>query len=135
MSLSVNYLAVVAAGIAAVVIGFLYYGPPRLGYSGMRILGLTPPPPGAPPAPTGAAMGVIVGLVNAWGVAVLALNLGAATLADGVVLGVFIWFAFSATFTTAQVAFEGRSWNLWLLNNVHNVIVQVVIAAIVTVWR
>jgi len=33
------------------------------------------------------------------------------------------------------VAFEGRSWNTWLISGVHDLLIQVVMAAIVTVWR
>src|SRR5438270_516835 len=76
------------------------------------------------PAPTGMAAGVIASLLNAWVLAVLALNLGGTTIADGAMLGLICWLGFMATITAAEVAFLKQSWGLWVLNNIHNVIVQ-----------
>ena len=67
--------------------------------------------------------------------AVLALNLGGATIADGAMLGLICWLGFMATITAAEVAFLKQSWGLWVLNNIHNVVVQIVMGAIVTAWR
>ena len=77
----------------------------------------------------------MVSLVNAWVLALLAVNLGASSLTDAVMLGVLVWLGFMATLSGAQVAFQGRPWNAWLITNAHDVVVQVVIGAIVTLWR
>ena len=77
----------------------------------------------------------MVSLVNAWVLALMSLNLGASSLSDGIVLGVLVWLGFMATLSGAQVAFQGRPWNAWLLTNVHDVVVQVVMAVILTLWR
>ena len=50
-------------------------------------------------------------------------------------LGVLVWLGFMATLTAAEIAFEKKPWGLWLLNNGHNVLVQVFMAVIVTLWR
>ncbi|TMC01306.1 MAG: DUF1761 domain-containing protein [Chloroflexi bacterium] len=92
VNFAVNYLAVIVAAVAAVVIG-------------------------------------------AWVLALLSLNLGAASITDGIMLGVVAWLGFMATLSGAQVAFQGRPWNAWLITNVHDVVIQVVMAAIVTLWR
>ena len=73
--------------------------------------------------------------MNAWVLALMSLNLGASSLSDGIVLGVLVWLGFMATLSGAQVAFQGRPWNAWLLTNVHDVVVQVVMAVILTLWR
>ncbi len=65
----------------------------------------------------------------------LAATIGAKTVGDGITLGVLAWLGFLATLTAAQGIFEKRPWNLWLLNNAHNVIVQAVMGAIVAAWR
>ena len=129
----VNYLAVIVAALAAVVIGILYYGVAGLGDRLAKLNGMAPR--SGPPSPTQFAIGILVGLVNAWVLALLSLNLGASSIADAIVLGALVWIGFGATFKAAQVAFEGRSWNTWVLTGVHDVIVQIVVAAIVTVWR
>src|SRR5438477_9404664 len=58
----INYLAIIVAAIAAVVIGALYYGLLGFGDRQSRMLGATP----ARPGPMQLATGLIVGLVNAW---------------------------------------------------------------------
>lgn len=130
----VNYLAVVVAAVVAIVIGFAWYSPRVFGTRWLGFLGTTQAQLGNPGA-TGMAVGVIASLVNAWVLALLSLNLGGKTITDGIMLGVLAWLGFMATITAAEISFEKRPWGLWLLNNAHNVIVQVVMAAIVTLWR
>jgi len=134
VNFGVNYLAVVVAAIVALVIGFVWYSPRVFGNRWMAYLGTTQAQLGNP-GPTGMAVGVVASLINAWVIALLALNLGGKTLTDGVLLGILVWLGFMATITAAQISFEKKPWGLWILNNAHNVIVQVIMSAIVTVWR
>ncbi len=133
VNFGVNYLAVVVATIAAVLIGIVSFGVAGFGERLARLSGMRPRT--GPPSPTQFAVGIVVGLVNAWVLALLALNLGGASIADGILLGALVWIGFGATLKAAQVAFEGRSWNTWLISGVHDLLIQVVMAAIVTVWR
>ena len=132
VNFAVNYLAVVVAAAAAVAIGIVYYGLAGLGDRLARLMGSTPV---GRPGPAQLVIGVVVSLVNAWVLALLSLNLGAASITDGIMLGVLAWLGFMATLSGAQVAFQGRPWNAWLITNVHDVVIQVVMAAIVTLWR
>jgi len=132
VNFAVNYLAVIVAAIAAVVIGIVYYGLAGLGDRLARLMGSTPV---GRPGPAQLVIGVVVALVNAWVLALLSLNLGAASITDGIMLGVVAWLGFMATLSGAQVAFQGRPWNAWLITNVHDVVIQVLMATIVTLWR
>lgn len=134
VNLGVNYLAVIVAAIVALVIGFIWYSPRVFGNRWMAYLGTTQAQLGNP-GPMGMAVGVVASLLNAWVLAVLSLNLGGKTLTDGILLGALAWLGFMATITAAQVSFEKKSWGLWILNNAHNLLVQVIMAAIVTAWR
>jgi len=134
VNFGVNYLAVIVAAVVAIVIGFAYYAPQAMGNRWMSYLGTTRAQLGNP-APSGMAAGVIASLLNAWVLAVLALNLGGTTIADGAMLGLICWLGFMATITAAEIAFLKQSWGLWVLNNIHNVIVQIVMGAIVTAWK
>jgi hypothetical protein len=133
INFGVSYLAVVVAAIAAVLIGIVYYGIAGFGDRLARLNGTTPRT--GPPSPAQFAIGIVVSLVNAWVLALLSLNLGGASIADGILLGALAWLGFEATLKAAQVVFEGRSWNTWLIAGVHDLLIQVVMAAIVTVWR
>jgi uncharacterized protein DUF1761 len=133
ISFAVNYLAVIVAAVAAVVIGILYYGVAGFGDRLARANGMAPRT--GPPAPTQLVIGIVVALLNAWVLGLVSLNLGGASIADGLLLGALVWLGFQATLKAAQVAFEGRSWNGWLIAGAHDLLIQVVMAAIVTVWR
>ena len=134
VNFGVNYLAVVVATVVALVIGFIWYSPRVFGNRWMAYLGTTQAQLGNP-GPTGMLVGVVASLINAWVLAVLALNLGGKSVTDGILLGVLAWLGFMATITAAQISFEKKSWGLWVLNNAHNLLVQVIMAAIVTAWR
>jgi len=129
VNFGVNYLAVVA-----LVIGFIWYSPAVFGKRWMAYLGTTQAQLGNP-GPTGMAVGIVASLVNAWVLAVLSLNLGGKSITDGIMLGALAWLGFMATITAAQISFEKKPWGLWILNNAHNLLVQVLMAAIVTIWR
>jgi len=134
VNFGVNYLAIVVAAVVALVIGFIWYSPPVFGNRWMAYLGTTQAQLGNP-GPTGMAVGVVASLVNAWVLALLSLNLGGKSITDGVMLGALAWLGFMATITAAQISFEKKPWGLWILNNAHNLLVQVLMAAIVTIWR
>src|SRR3954468_6743680 len=98
VSFGVNYLAVLLAAVLAMIIGFAYYSPRGMGARWMAYLGTTPAQLGNP-EPAGMAAGVVASLVNAWVLAVLALNLGATGVGAAVILGVLCWLGFMATIT------------------------------------
>jgi len=133
INFGVNYLAVIVAAIAAVLVGIVYYGLAGFGERLARINRQTPR--SGPPSPKELAIGVVVALLNAGVLAVLSLNLGGSSVADALLLGILVWVGFQGTLKAAQVAFESRSWSAWALTGVHDLIVQVVMAAIVTIWR
>jgi len=131
LNFGVNYLAIIVAAIAAVAIGILYYGILGVGDRQSRMLGATP----ARPGPVQGATGLVVGLVNGWVIAVLSLSLGASSVVDAILLGALVWLGFGATFKAAQVAFEQRPWGIWVIQAIHDLTVEVVVAGIVTLWR
>jgi hypothetical protein len=132
VNFGVNYLAIVVAAVVAIVIGFVFFAPQTLG-SRWTAYGIPAPP--ARPAPTTFVVGLLAALINAWVLAVLALNLRGSTVADGIMLGILVWLGFMATLTAAEGAFQGRPWAPWFINNAHHVIVQVLMGAIVTAWH
>ncbi len=131
VNFAVNYLAIIVAAVAAVAIGIIYYGILGVGDRQSRMLGASLVRPG----PMQGATGLVVSLVNAWVIAILSLSLGAASIVDAISLGALVWLGFGATFKAAQVAFERRPWAVWVLQGVHDLIVEVVVAGIVTLWR
>jgi hypothetical protein len=132
VNFGVNYLAVIVATIAAFVIGFVWFGLlfQRQWGAAHNLTREQMRPQGA-----SAVIAIVAPLINAWVLAVLSLNLGAKSLGDAVALGVLVWLGFFATQQAATTAFQRRSWNIFGIDTVHALIVQVVVAAIVTLWR
>ena len=116
------------------VIGFIWYSSPVFDNRWMAYPGTTQAQLGNP-GPTGMAVGVVASVGNAWVLALLSLNLGGKAITDGIMLGALAWLGFMARVTAAQISFEKKPWGLWILNNAHNLLVQVLMAAIVTIWR
>jgi hypothetical protein len=130
VNFGVNYVAVIIAAVFALVFGFIYYAPQVMGNRWMAYLATTRAQLGNP-APTGMLAGIVASLLNSWVLAVLSLNLGGTSFSDGAMLGAICWLGFMATLTAAQVGFLKQPWGLWVVNNIHNVIAQIVMGAIV----
>jgi hypothetical protein len=132
VNFGVNYVAVVVAAIVAIVIGFVWFSPQALGRQ-WTAYGVPAAP--ARPGPSAVVVGVVSALLNAWVLALLALNLRGTSISDGAMLGFLVWLGFIATVTAAEFGFLQRPGSAWAINNIHHVIVQIVMGAVVTAWH
>src|SRR5207237_497520 len=73
-------------------------------------------------------LSILSGTLNAFVMAVLALNLKATTAADGVLLGLVVFAGFFLTYMTANTVFAKRPWGLWAIDVGHALVAQVVLA-------
>lgn len=115
---TINYLAVLAAAVANMVIGFLWYGP-VFGKIWVKLMGFTPEKmEEMKKKPMGKSYAImfISSLVMAY---VLAYFLAALDVSDtfGAVQFVFwAWLGFIATVVVSTVLWEGKSWQLYFFN-------------------
>jgi len=114
---AVNWLAVVVAAIAALVIGTVWYLPAVFGNRWAALIGRDIV---ARPSPTLYVIAIIGSLITAY---VLALVIevvmqarGPVSLVDGIFIGIVAWAGFQAASQAVGGAFEGRSWTLWAIN-------------------
>jgi hypothetical protein len=114
---AVNWLAVVVAAIAALVIGTVWYLPALFGNRWAALIGRDI---AARPSPALYVIAIIGSLITAY---VLALVLevvmqarGPVSLVDGIFIGIVAWAGFQATSQAVGGAFEGRPWTLWAIN-------------------
>lgn len=126
----VNWVAVIAATVAGIVIGFVWYAPQVFGPRWAQATGIELPQPGQvkPATIVGA---VVTALVTAYVLAVLSRGLGAATLVDGATVGALVWLGFVATWLASGVFFERRSTEWWALNAGQAIVSLVVMGAII----
>jgi hypothetical protein len=120
----VNWLAVVIATVANIVIGYVWYMPMVFGKRWEAAAGRTI----AAVAPAMYAVLVVTSLLVAYG---LALLFGGIGVVNGAIWGALIWLYFVATITAGAVLFEGRSWMYWAIVNGYWLLALVVMGGIV----
>ena len=140
----INWLAVIAAGIAAMVVGFIWYLPPLFGtrWAGLvKAYGrpynddpnLDPMQPVNPLMPMG--VWLIGFLINAF-VLALAINLLPTNSVGGAIaVGILAWAGFAAPLSSWPAAFARWPWGLWLINNGCYLAIQIIMAVILTLWK
>ena len=132
LDLSVNYVAVIVATIAVMVFGFIFFLPQVFGARWMTLVGRSAEQ--MRPGPE-FVVSILAAFINAWTLAVLARSLGAATVADGLVLGALVGVGFFGAAFAANTVIAKRPWSLFAIDAAHGLIGQMIMAAIVAVWR
>jgi hypothetical protein len=129
----INYLAVLVATIAAMIIGSIWYAPPVFGNAWMRLSGRK----GQKMDGGGLAMlGMfIASLVTSYVLAHFVGYMNAATWWEGVQLGIWIWLGFLAAMGVSQVFFEKRPFQLFLINTLNQLVTLIVMGAILACWQ
>lgn len=112
---ALNWVAVVLAAVAILVVGFIWYLPQVFGTRWAALAG-RPLPQVAQVPPATIVASVVVALVSAFVLAVVIDGLGAASLTDGAIVGFLAWLGFVATTSYGSVLWEGRPTAYWAIN-------------------
>lgn len=128
----VNYVAVLAAGVSSMVLGALWYGPlfgkkwiSLMGWSQAEVEKKKKEGAGA-----SYALGFVFALVTAFVLSHLFTLLGIADKHAAWSVVLWIWLGFYATITAGSVLWEGKKWDLWLLNNAYHVVNLLVVSTV-----
>ena len=121
-----NWLAIIIAAIANMIIGFLWYGTWAFGKSWLTLSGRTmgegfPAGPGPLYAMTAAAA-IVQAITMSWFVAQTGANSGAA----GAIIGLYVGLGFVATAMFAEVLFAGRHPRLFAITAGYSVVAAIV---------
>ena len=136
VQISINYWAVLVAAIAAMAIGFLWYGP-LFGKQWMQLAGLSEKKlKGAKQKGMGKTFVIafVSTLIMTYVLAHFVDYVEAKTITDGAVLGFWLWIGFFAPTQLGIVLWEGKPLNLYLINTLHYLVVLVVMSSILAVW-
>ena len=135
----INWLAIIVAGLAALIIGFVWYLPPAFGlrwgnliksYAHLSDAELNP----RNPLPILGAW--FVGCcVNAVVLAFLIKEIGVSDPAGGFTLALIVWAGFGVTFSSWPVIFAKQPRGVWVINNGAYLLMQVAMALVLTLWR
>ena len=128
-----NLLAIVAAAVASMALGFLWYSPVAFGNAWLRLIGKKQEDLGQPgPAYALTALGA---LLAAAALAVVLEGFGARTFVSGIGIGALVGIGFIAPVLASEAVFSGKPMQLYLLNVTYYVISFIAQGAILGAWQ
>ena len=137
-----NMVAVLLAGVAALVVGFVYYLPPLFGtiwaghvkrYSGLSDADLMPVNPAALLRTMG--LWLFTYIANALVLAALIRTTNTTSVQDAVVLALIVGIGFGLTISSWPVIHARQPIGLWLVNAGSYLLTQVVMAVVLMVLK
>ena len=133
---AMNWLAVVAAAVAAFLLGWVYYGV-LFGKAWQRLNGLTDEQiaNGNSAMIFGGAFALTLIIATALALLMGPLTGHEASLVQGVVLGLMLSLALVATAVGINYLFALKPLKLWLIDTGYMVLMFTLIGAILGVWR
>lgn len=137
----VNYLAILACGVLAIVLGSFWYSPAGFGKAWMRELGITQADvEAAKKKGMGMmwkqyAMQLAASIVTAFVLGTMIAYNGVSDVKTGMIFAFWVWLGFYATSSIGSVTWEGRSWIYWAINNGFSLVFLALSAAILVSWN
>jgi Protein of unknown function (DUF1761) len=131
--ISVDYWAVLVAAIVRIALGALWYSPFLFAKSWQELAGISKLEMKAR-LPKALIVDIIGSVVMAFVLVHAIRYAGAATIAQGAVVGFFNWLGFIAVTMLGLVFYENRPFKLFLINNGFLLLSLLVMGAILAVW-
>lgn len=122
----INVIAVIAAAIAGMAVGALWYSPLLFARPWMRAVGKSPDD--VKPSPRPFIVAALSNLVMATMLAGLMFHVGGAQIRTGVISALLVWLGFVATTIAVNHQFQGMPFALTLIDAGHWLAVLVAMA-------
>lgn len=139
---TINYLAVLVAGIVIFVLGGLWYSPVLFAKRWIALQGRTEEQMRAQAAaanmPVMYVSAFVCGFVTAWVMAMILAHIASTMTLNvgyGALVGFMCWLGFAATTSYATALFSGKPKQLWLIDSSYNLVSFVLAGMILSVWR
>jgi hypothetical protein len=130
-----NYLAILVAGIAATILGAIWYAPGLFGNTWMQGVGKTKEQVEADFSPM-KIVGAFVGyLVAAYGIARILAITGAGSLRYGLFVGLLAAVCFAVATNGVNELMESRPSKVFLVNSLYTIVAFLIMGAIIGLWR
>jgi Na+/proline symporter len=140
----VNYFAVIAAAVAAMIVGFVWYSQPLFGGLWTKIIGkenLSAAEQEQMKKEVGPYFGIMFAgtLVGAFVFSLFIRWLNAYTAFQGMQVGFWAWLGFIFPVSLGAALFSGKDkglvWSLFLIQTGHSLVGMLVMGAILGGWR
>jgi len=134
LTADINYWAVLVAGVAAMIIGYIWYAMPVFGRAWTALIGKT-----EAQLKEGYNSGMMIqafiaALVMAYILAHFVDYTAATTVAEGLQTAFWLWLGFVATSMFVNNLYEGKPAQLWLINAGYQLANLLVAGAILATW-
>lgn len=142
MEVPINYLAVLACGVSAMVLGFLWYGP-VFGKAWMKELGMTMPGEEEMKAMQGKMMksyalmfvgAIIMAFTLAHNVVFGSAYLAMSGAEAGLQAGFWNWFGFVVPVLMGAVLWEKKTWKAFFINIGYYLVLLLIMGVILSLW-
>lgn len=137
MDVPVNYWSVIAAAVALIVLGFVWYSPVLFGKKWAHLSGLSMESMKMKPMTMG--LMVVSALVMAYMLNHVLVFASAYMQESGVnaglMTGFWVWLGFVAPVALGVVLWEGKSWTLWAINAGYYLVGLAIMGVILAVWQ
>ena len=132
---SVNFVAVLVAGAAYMMLGALWYSPMLFGNAWMKAIGKTKEQIAADFTPMTYVWAFIGSFVAAYGIARILHWMGGGAIKEGLMLGFLCGVCFVLTTTGINDLFERRPRGLTMMNVLYPIVGFLIIGVIVGAWQ
>lgn len=122
-----NYLAIGVAVVASMIIGAIWYG--VLAKPWMKAAGVGDDE--LEQKPSLYIVAALCQIIMAWMMSGIIGHLGMVTLGGGLLAAFFCWLGFAATTMTVNHRFQGRGWDLTIIDGGHWLVVMLAQGAII----
>lgn len=132
---NLNYGAIIVAAVVYMAVGAFWYSPGGFGKLWTKLTGINMTKNSKDGANKAMAMVALGAIVQSFALAVLIKSLSSQTISHGLLIGLLVWAGFTAATTVGDTVFAKRGWKLWWLNSSYYLIVMLINACILSLWR
>lgn len=130
----INYWAVLIAGAAQMVVGFIYYSPGVLGKTWMKLSNISHEEAKSANMGKTYVLSFVASLVTAYVLAHFVQYAKTTTWSQGVQTGFWAWLGFVAPVSAMEMLYGNKSFKLYALGNGYHLISLLIMGGILASW-
>ena len=131
MMMDVNWVAILISAVAAMVLGFVWFGPMLLGKQWMKEAGVTEAQAKKANGTTMYVLMFVAAVVEAYVLSIVLGLMGTLTLMSAATGAFWVWLGFIAATMVGSVLAEGKSWTYFAIVAGYQLVLVVIMSAII----
>lgn len=129
-----NYIAIIVGWIISCIIGAYWYSPAGFAKQWAKLTGVDIMKIPGPEATRILISVVISSLLQVFVLGLVLNSLGVASVVEGLLAGLVLWFGFTAATTVGVTLYQRLSWKFIFLNSAYFLVVMLINSVILSVW-